>query len=109
MDFSLVAQIFDTLRITPPSRLILLEARTLASAHVPPYPPDMPVLFMNVSSQELAVHLKDMLLTTYPAEHVVHVVKSGKRRPEALEGKKEENFGMFDSVCSLMRPHLITS
>ena len=91
MDFSLVAQIFDTLRLTPPSRLILLEARTLASAHVPPYPPDMPVLFLNVSSQELAVHLKEVLLTTYPAEHVVHVVESGKRRP--VDGKKEERLG----------------
>ena len=44
MDFSLVKQTFDTLRIPPPSRLILLEAQTLSSAHVPPYPPDMPVL-----------------------------------------------------------------
>ena len=110
MDFSLVAQIFDTLRITPPSRLILLEARTLASAHVPPYPPDMPVLFMNVSSQELAVHLKKVLLTTYPAEHVVHVVESGKRRPEALEGKKEERldkvdeFGVSESACWFVPP-----
>src|SRR5687768_4956125 len=110
MDFSLVAQIFDTLRLTPPSRLILLEARTLASAHVPPYPPDMPVLLMNVSSQELAVHLKEVLLTTYPAEHVVHVVESGKRRPEALEGKKEERldkvdeFGISESACWFVPP-----
>ncbi|MDQ3004511.1 MAG: nucleoside triphosphate pyrophosphohydrolase [Chloroflexota bacterium] len=105
MDFSLVAHIFDTLRITPPSRLILLEARTLASAHVPPYPPDMPVLFMNVSSQELAMHLKDVLLTTYPAEHVIQVVESGKRSPEPLEGKREERldrvgeFGVSETVC----------
>ena len=50
MDFSLVAQIFDVLQITPPSKLILLEAQTLASAHVPPYPPDMPVLLTNINS-----------------------------------------------------------
>ena len=105
MDFTLVAQIFDVLRIPPPSKLILLEARTLASAHVPPYPPDMPVLFMNVSSQALALHLKEVLLTTYPAEHVVHVVESGKRRSEALEGKKEERldrvdeFGVSETAC----------
>jgi tetrapyrrole methylase family protein/MazG family protein len=111
MDFSLVAQIFDTLRIIPPLRLILLEARTLASAHVPPYPPDMPVLLMNVSSQELAVHLKEVLLTTYPAEHVVHVVESGKRRPaEGLEGKKEERldrvdaFGVSETACWFVPP-----
>ena len=89
MDFTLVAHIFDTLRITPPSRLILLEARTLTSAHVPPYPPDMPVLLMNVYSQELATHLKDVLLTTYPAEHVVHVVESGKKKEERLDSVSE--------------------
>ena len=89
MDFSHVAHIFDTLRITPPSKLILLEARSLASSHVPPYPPDMDALFMNVSSQELATHLKDMLLTTYPAEHVVHVVESGKKKEERLDSVSE--------------------
>ena len=89
MDFSQVARIFDALRITPPSKLILLEARTLASAHVPPYPPDTAALFMNVSSQELATHLKVMLLTTYPAEHVVYVVESGKKKEERLDSVSE--------------------
>jgi hypothetical protein len=73
MDFILVAKIFDLLQISPPSKLILLDAQTLASAHVPPYPPDMPVLITNVNSRELALHLKDVLLTTYPGEHVVHL------------------------------------
>lgn len=90
MDFSHVSRIFDTLRITPPSRLTLLEARTLASAHVPPYPPDMPALLMNIASQELARHLKDVLLTAYPAEHTVHVVQNG--------GKKEERLDRVDEI-----------
>ena len=95
MDFSLVAQTFDALRITPPPKLILLEARTLASAHVPPYPPDMPVLFMNVSSVELALQLKKVLLTTYPKEHIVFVVSGGKRKEERLG--ELENFEFPDS------------
>src|SRR5258708_9157482 len=74
MDFTLVAQIFDILRIAPPSKLILLEAETLSFAHVPPYPPDMPVLFTNISSAKLALQLKKVLLTTYPAVHVVFFV-----------------------------------
>jgi len=102
MDFSLVAQIFDTLRITPPSRLILLEVQTLASAHVPPYPPDMPILFMNISSQELAVHLKDVLLTTYPAEHVVHIVESGKKKEERLGELSSSGFS--ESTCMFVPP-----
>ena len=89
MDFTLVSHIFDTLSIAPPSRLILLEAWTLASAHVPPFPPDMPVLLMNVSSQELAAHLKDILLTTYPAEHLVYLVESGLKKEEKLDRVNE--------------------
>ncbi len=84
MDFSLVAQIFDALRISPPPKLILLEARTLSAAHVPPYPPDMPALFTNVDSPEVELQLKNVLLTVYPGEHVVYVVEDGKKKEERL-------------------------
>ncbi len=80
MDFSLVSKIFDMLQIDPPPRLILLEAQTLASAHVPPYPPDMPVLLTNVDSPELALHLRGVLLTTYPDEHIVFLVSDEKKK-----------------------------
>jgi tetrapyrrole methylase family protein / MazG family protein len=96
MDFTLAAKIFDVLGIDPPSKLVLLEAQTLASAHVPPYPPDVPALLINVDSPELALHLKNVLLTTYPKQHVIYMVESGKRRPDGssvahlVEGKKEE-------------------
>jgi len=97
MDFALVAQTFDVLRLSPPSRLILLEARTLASAHVPLYPPDMPVLFSEVDSRELALHLKDVLLTTYPSEHVVYVVERGKRKEEKIETISGD--GISENTC----------
>ena len=97
MDFSLVAQTFDVLRLAPPPKLILLEARTLSAAHVPPYPPDMPVLFTNVSSVELMLQLKKMLLTTYPTEHVVVFVAEGKRKEERLEDLNGDVFGEY--VC----------
>ena len=85
MDFSLAAQAFDALQITPPPKLILLEAQTLSSAHVPPYPPDMPVLFTNVDSQEIALLLKKVLLTTYPKEHPVFMVNEGRQREIRVE------------------------
>jgi tetrapyrrole methylase family protein/MazG family protein len=90
MDFSLVAKTFDTLRFSPPSKLILLEAGTLSSAHVPPYPPDMPVLLTGVDSRELALQVKTVLLTTYPKEHVVMVVESGKWKVERLSEVGQE-------------------
>lgn len=84
MDFSLVTSAFETLQMAPPPKLILLDAGTLASAHVSPYPPDMPVLFTKVDSQATAVQLKTVLLTTYPAEHMVHLVQDGKQNTERL-------------------------
>ncbi len=92
MDFSLVTQTFDTLRIAPPSKLILLEARTLTSAHVPPFPPDMPVLLTGIDSGELASQVKTVLLTTYPKEHVVSVVESGKWKEERIEAIDSGDF-----------------
>lgn len=84
MDFSLVSKAFDTLRLSPPSRLILLEAGTLAAAHVPPFPPDMPVLFIRVDSEAIALRLKTVLLTTYPGEHQVFLVDGGNAKGETL-------------------------
>jgi len=97
MDFSLVTSVFDVLRMPPPPKLILLEARTLASAHVPPYPPDMPVLLTNIDSRELALHLKEVLLTTYPGEHAVYVVERGKRKEEKIETISGD--GISENTC----------
>ena len=84
MDFTLVAKTFEVLAISPPSKLILLDAQTLSTAHVPPYPPDMPALVTNVDSRELALHLKNVLLTTYPGEHVVFIAREGNKKEERL-------------------------
>lgn len=99
MDLSLINQAFDSLGISPPSRLILLEANTLSSAHVPPFPPDVPALLLDIKSRDLALHLKTVLLTTYPAEHVVHVVRDGK----AEEGRLDD-LEFSDSVCIYIPP-----
>jgi tetrapyrrole methylase family protein/MazG family protein len=97
MDFTLIAETFETLRLTPPSKLILLEAQTLASAHVPPYPPDVPVLFTNVSSRETALQLKKVLLTTYPMEHIVYVVE-GRNKKEIRVGEIDGE-GLSEEAC----------
>lgn len=103
MDFSLVSQTFETLRLSPPSKLILLEAVTLSAAHVPPYPPDMPVLFTYVNSHAVASQLKTVLLTTYPAEHQVFVVAGGDAKGEKLN---EFGAGSFTEKTCLYVPAL---
>ena len=97
MDFSLIARTFETLRLEPPSKLILLEARTLSSAHVPPYPPDMPVLFTEVDASKLALQLKTVLLTTYPKGHLVQWVGEGNKKDERLDEIRGELVG--ENVC----------
>jgi tetrapyrrole methylase family protein/MazG family protein len=103
MDFNHVARIFDVLGFQPPSKLILLEAHTLASAHVPPYPPDWPVLLSGVSSRELVSHLRSVLLTTYPEQHIVYLVESGKRKDVGLS---ELDSGNLPEDLSLYIPPL---
>ena len=92
MDFTLVAKIFDSLGFPPPSRLILLDAQTLATAHVPPYPPDMPALLTNIHSRETALHLKNVLLATYPQEHAVFAVAERWKKEERLSDLGSDGF-----------------
>lgn len=84
MDFSLVTSTFETLRITPPSRLTLLEAHEFTSRHYPPTPPDVDTLILGIDSAELALQVKNVLLGVYPEEHVVFVVGSEKKKEERL-------------------------
>jgi hypothetical protein len=65
MDFNLVTSTFDTLRLTPPSKLTLLDAQEFSSAHYPPTPPDVDMLILGVDSRELATQVKDVLQANY--------------------------------------------
>lgn len=103
MNFTLVAKIFDVLGFPPPSKLILLEAQTLASVHVPPYPPDLPVLLTDIESLDLALHLKKVLLTTYQKAHTVFLVNGESKSESMIE--ELDNFD-FSEATSLYIPSL---
>jgi tetrapyrrole methylase family protein/MazG family protein len=92
MDFTLVTKTFDLLGIEAPAKLILLDARTLSTGHVPPYPPDMPVLLTNVNSHDLLLRVQNILLTTYPGEHVIYVADGGRKKEERLETINGDDF-----------------
>lgn len=102
MDLSVVTSAFDSLRLDPPSKLILLEARTLRSAHVPPTPPDCPTLLTGIDSAELALQVKSVLSAVYPAEHRVFIVDGGKMKEESL-GEFGEGDD-FESTCLYIPP-----
>ena len=102
MNFTLVAQTFDILRIPPPSRLTLLDEHSLASAHVPPFPPDMPALLVCVDSKELASYVEEVLLTTYSSGHEIFVIEDGKKKEERIGELKNSAFS--ENTCWFIPP-----
>jgi tetrapyrrole methylase family protein/MazG family protein len=111
MDFGLISSAFDTLRIAPPSRLTLLEAQSLSSAHYPPFPPDMPALLTGVNSVELALQVKKVLLTVYPKWHEITIVEGQKPDlshrdawQSGAEGSKVEQLGDFQPSTFNFQP-----
>jgi tetrapyrrole methylase family protein / MazG family protein len=97
MDISLVNSTFDALRLTPPSKLTLLEAQTLSSAHFPPTPPDVDTLILGIDSRDLALQVKKVLLANYPAEHKVTIAADGRKQEEKLSEFGESDFS--PSTC----------
>ena len=84
MDFNLVTSTFDTLRLTPPSKLTLLDAQEFSSAHFPPTPPGVDMLILGVDSRELATQVKAVLQANYPDEHEIFKVDGGNKKEERL-------------------------
>ncbi|HXQ34349.1 MAG TPA: nucleoside triphosphate pyrophosphohydrolase, partial [Anaerolineales bacterium] len=58
---------------------------------------DIPVLLLSVETSELALHLKTVLLTTYPKDHVVYFVESGKKKEARLEELGKDNYS--ETTC----------
>jgi tetrapyrrole methylase family protein / MazG family protein len=103
MDFTLLPSIFETLHLTPPPRLTLLDAWSLSSAHYPPFPPDAPVLLMGLDSPELAFQIKNVLRVIYPKEYVVSIVDGQRLRAENLVDLGQ---GEFSASTCLYLPAL---
>jgi tetrapyrrole methylase family protein / MazG family protein len=74
MDLFQIISIFETLRLTPPSKLTLLEAQTFSPLHFPPTPPDVDALILGINSPELAQQVSTVLLSVYVGSHKVSAV-----------------------------------
>ncbi len=99
MDFSLVASVFDSLKIEPLSKLTLIEARSLSSAHIPPFPADIPVLIIGIESHELALQVKKVLLAVYPKEHEINLVEGQTIKVTPLADFQPSTFNFKPSTC----------
>ena len=99
MDFSLISSIFETLRLTPPAKLTLLDGHLFIHLHYPPTPPDVDTLILNIDSQELALQIKKVLLAVYPDSHNVFIVIEGKKKEERLGDFQPTTFNLQPSTC----------
>ncbi|OQY86435.1 MAG: nucleoside triphosphate pyrophosphohydrolase [Anaerolineae bacterium UTCFX3] len=99
MDFNLVLQALDVLNLGETSRLVLLEARTLTEAHVPPFPSEFPALLTGVDSPELAARVREVLLTVYPREHDITAVEGSRLKVEGLGRFQLSTFNFQPSTC----------
>ena len=82
---SFIEATFTTLGIDPLPQLVILDALELATAHVPPFPPDAPALIAQIHSRAVANEVKLTLMETYPDEHPVRLVHGAGTPQELVE------------------------
>ncbi|MBI2332879.1 MAG: nucleoside triphosphate pyrophosphohydrolase, partial [Chloroflexi bacterium] len=75
MDFTILNSIFETLRLSPPSKLTLLNGQEFTLRHYPPTPPDVDTLILGIDSPEMAAQVRTVLLAVYPGSHKVSAVE----------------------------------
>jgi tetrapyrrole methylase family protein/MazG family protein len=89
---------FSALCLDPYPRLTLFDAMELSVAHVPAFPPDMPVLVAQVYSRLVASEVKMTLNTTYPDEHPVRLVHAAGTKDELVEELKLYEIDRSDHI-----------
>ena len=76
---------FAALGLDPYPRLVLMDALELSQLHVPPFPPDMPVMIAQIYSRLVAAEVKLTLNSIYPDEHPVRLVHAAGTDNELVE------------------------
>ena len=98
---SFLEPVFAALRLDPYPRLVLMDAIELSQAHVPAFPPDMPVLVAQIYSRLVAAEVKMTLNAVYPDEHPVRLVHGAGTKDEVIEDiplyeiDRSENIGLL--------------
>jgi tetrapyrrole methylase family protein/MazG family protein len=82
---SFLDPLFTALQLNPSPRLYLVDALLLADAHIPPVPPDVPLIVAQIYSRRVAAEVKTTLNTLYPDEHTVSLVHAAGTETEQVE------------------------
>lgn len=95
---------FSALGLDPYPQLTLFDAMELSTAHIPAFPPDVPVLIAQIYSHLVASEVKMTLSAIYPDEHPVRLVHAAGTRDELVEDLKlyeidrSEHIGLLTSL-----------
>jgi tetrapyrrole methylase family protein/MazG family protein len=95
---------FSALHIDPLPHLAIIDALELASAHVPPFPPDAPALIAQIYSGAVANDIKLTLMENYPDEHAIRLVHAAGTKDELVENlplyaiDQSKNIGLLTSL-----------
>jgi len=76
---------FTALNLDPLPQTVIVDALLLASALVPPFPPDAPALIAQIYSTSVASDVKLTLMEVYPDEHPVKLVHAAGSRLQVVE------------------------
>lgn len=82
---SFIEPVFAALGLDPYPHLTVVDAMELSQAHIPTFPPDIPVLIAQIYSRMIAAEVKMTLNTLYPDEHSVTLVHAAGTRAELVE------------------------
>ncbi|NQS92193.1 MAG: nucleoside triphosphate pyrophosphohydrolase [Chloroflexi bacterium] len=76
---------FAALERDPLPQVTILDALEMQKAYYPPFPPDKPVLIVQIYSQEIASNVKLTLMAVYPDDHQVSLIHDAGTPAQTLE------------------------
>ncbi len=82
---SFIEPALSALGVDPLPHSALVDALELATAHVPPFPPDAPALIAQIHSRGVANEVKLTLMEIYPDEHPVRLVHAAGTADQSVE------------------------
>jgi tetrapyrrole methylase family protein/MazG family protein len=106
---SFIEPTLTSLGVDPLPHLVIIDALELASAHVPPFPPDAPALIAQIHSKAIASDVKLTLMEAYPDEHpvkLVHAAGTAQAQVEDLPLHAIDQSQSFGLLTSLYLPPL---
>ncbi len=101
---SFIEPSLTALGLDPLPHLAIVDALELASAHVPPFPPDAPALIAQLHSKAIANEVKLTLMETYPDVHPVRLVHAAGTAHQLVEDvplhaiDQSESIGLLTSL-----------